>query len=99
MSSPQPKDQVYKSGKYEKFIASKSCIVPECYKTPIQKHHVDHSRRNAFMLVPLCVEHHMPGFKDSYHQIERRRFEETHNLDLNWVIMNQLMEFIAKENE
>lgn len=93
----RPRDQVYKNTKYEKFIAAKSCVVPRCGKGPIQKHHVYHARKNPFMLVPLCMEHHMPGFPKSYHQLEIVRFEAEHGINLDWIIQLQLMEYIDNQ--
>ena len=92
----RPKDACHENKKYEKFIRSKPCII--CQKTEVQLHHVGHARRNSFYTVPLCVEHHMPGFKDSYHSLERQRFEDRHAINLDWIVINQLCEFI-QENE
>lgn len=88
----RPKDNYFKNNAYEKWIASKSCLV--CDRTPVQKHHLDHARGNCYLLTPLCVEHHMPGYPQSYHQLERKRFEDLHALNLDWVVINQLCEFI-----
>lgn len=39
----------------------------------------------------------MPGFPDSYHQLERKRFEERHAVNLDWEIINLLSEYIQEE--
>lgn len=94
MRSQRPQDQVYKNSRYEKWIASKNCLI--CDRSPVQKHHVAHARKNSFLLVPLCVEHHMPGFPQSYHQLERKRFEDLHCVNLDYVIIGQLSDFIQE---
>jgi len=88
----RPKDNYFKNSHYEKFIKSKPCLI--CGDEKVQLHHVDHARGNCFLLIPLCMRHHMPGFPQSYHQLERVRFEDLHSLNLDWVIMNYLMEYI-----
>lgn len=88
----RPKDNYFKNAKYEKFIAQKECLV--CSKTPVQKHHVDHARGNCFLLIPLCVQHHMPGFPQSYHQLEKAAWENLHSINCEWAIINLLSEFI-----
>lgn len=90
----KPKYLCYENRHYEKWIRSKPCLI--CKKTDVQLHHVDHSRRNSFMGIPLCVEHHMPGFPNSYHQIERKAFEDRHGVCLDWLIMGLLMEYIEE---
>lgn len=91
----RPKQLTFKNSKYEKFIKSKPCLI--CGRMPVQLHHIDHARWNVFMLAPLCMEHHMPGFKDSYHQLERSRFEDKHSLNLDWEVMRLLMEYINEQ--
>ncbi len=39
----------------------------------------------------------MPGYPDSYHQLEREKFEDRHSVNLDWFIMGLLMEFINRE--
>ncbi len=91
----KPKYKTCKNRKYEKFIRSKSCVI--CGTFPVDLHHIDHARRNAVYTVPLCQFHHRPGFPQSYHQLERRRFEELHNINLDWIVINLLSEFLDEE--
>jgi len=88
----RPKDHSYENPHYEAFIRSKPCLV--CGVAPVHGHHDKHARRNCYMLVPLCEKHHMPGYPDSYHQIERDEFEIRHRLTLDWEIQNLLSEYI-----
>jgi len=88
----KPKYRECKNKKYEAFVRSKPCII--CGKTPVDLHHVDHARSNASYTVPLCREHHGPGFRGSYHTEERARFEEIHNINLDWVCLNLHAEFL-----
>lgn len=57
-----------------------------------------HSRRNSYLSTPLCVKHHMPGFKDSYHQLEHKRFEEAHNISCDWEVIKMLSKYIFEQN-
>lgn len=91
----RPKDNCFKNSKYEKWIRSKPCLI--CGMEPVQGHHLEHARRNCYLLLPLCVEHHLNGFPYSYHELERDRFEEHHRVNLDWVVINQLSEFIDQE--
>lgn len=86
-----PKWEVYENEKYEKFIESKPCAV--CGKKLVDKHHDRHARRNSYLCVPLCRGCHTFG-KKSYHAIERNAFEKHHNLNLDWLIIGYLSEFI-----
>lgn len=88
----RPKDNFFKNTNYEKFIASKECLV--CGHFPVHKHHVEHARGNCYMLVPLCEVHHISGHPYSYHQLERDRFEDYHKKNLDWEIMKLMMEYI-----
>jgi hypothetical protein len=90
----KPKYLNYDHKPYEKFIRSKPCLV--CKAPEVQGHHLDHARKNSFLLLPLCTAHHMPGFPDSYHQLEREAFEERHSINLDWAVMRFLMEYIDK---
>jgi hypothetical protein len=89
-----PKNKVYENKKYEAFIRKKSCII--CGNNQVQLHHTWHARRNVYSGIPLCVEHHMPGFPGSYHQVEKNKFEEIHSVCLEWEIINLLSEFIQE---
>lgn len=88
----KPKYRTSENLAYEAFVRSKPCVI--CNRTPVDGHHVDHARRNCILLVPLCQEHHRPGFPDAYHQLEREKFETRHNINLDWICLNLLAEFI-----
>lgn len=78
---------------YEGWIRKEPCLV--CQSNEVHCHHVDHARRNAYMSVPLCPEHHTMG-PYAYHIIEREAFEEKHKLNLDWEIMKLMMKYIQK---
>lgn len=88
-----PKRYSYENSIYEKWIRTKKYII--CGTHPVDCHHVFHARNNSFLSVPLCRTHHTFG-KDAYHTIEHSRFEDRHNIDLNWEIINLLSEFIQE---
>lgn len=91
-----PKFHVYKNTDYEAFVRKLPCLV--CRQYGVDGHHVDHSRKNSFQLVPLCRLHHTFG-KNSYHAIERRRFEEEHKINLDWEIINLLSRYIDERRK
>lgn len=76
---------------YEDWIRAKACLI--CDRRPVDKHHVFHARRNAFLVVPLCREHHSFG-PDAYHTVEHNKFEEIFKIDLQNEIIKLLSEFI-----
>ena len=89
-----PKWLVYKNEKYETWIRSKFCLV--CNTHPVDCHHVKCSRRNSYMSVPLCREHHSFG-PMACHIMGHDSFEKKHNLDLNVEIIKLLMKFIHEK--
>lgn len=89
----RPKLLTFKNKNYEMWIRSFPCII--CNNPSVDGHHVDHCRANCYMLVPLCVEHHTFG-KEAYHVLERGIFEDTHRVNLDWIIMGFLMSYIDK---
>lgn len=93
----RPKEYQFKNTKYEKWIASRPCII--CGQSPVQKHHVDNYKKNCFLLVPLCTKHHLAGHAASYHTLERESFENYHGLNLDHVIILQLSEYILENHE
>ena len=86
-----PKYSIYWNKKYEDFIRSKTCLV--CQRPGVDGHHLEHARKNSFMLIPLCRTHHTFG-KDAYHVLEREGFEDRHSVNLDWCVINLLMEYI-----
>jgi len=50
--------------------------------------------KNTFLAVPLCAEHHMPGYPQSYHQLEKDAWERLHRINCDWAIINLLSEYI-----
>lgn len=78
---------------YEDWIKEKSCLI--CDRQPVDKHHVFHARRNAFLIVPLCREHHSFG-PVAYHTVEHEKFEEIFKIDLQNEIIKFLSSFILK---
>lgn len=78
-----------KNAKYEKWIKTKPCLV--CGREGVDPHHHWHCRRNDYLCVPLCREHHT-----EYHKLESDAFENLHNLNLSWEIINLLVEWNAK---
>lgn len=90
----RPKDNVFSNSKYDKWVHSLPCLV--CGTVGVQGHHLEHARKNVYLLLPLCVQHHMPGFPQSYHQLEREKFEEVHCLNLDWEIQKLLMQYIEE---
>lgn len=93
MRSHNPKDRCFDNKKYESWIKTLPCIV--CNQEGVDPHHVWHTRRNCYSLVPLCRGHHTFN-KDSYHQLEREEFERVHSIDMNWAIINLLSLYIHK---
>lgn len=89
-----PKNYVYENKKYEGWVRQRPCVI--CGSSDVHGHHVEHARRNSFMLVPLCHYHHTFG-RDAYHVIEREAFENAHSINLDWCIMGQLMEYINQK--
>jgi len=90
-----PKYLGYCDKKYENWIRKQPCII--CQRTEgIHAHHMFHARRNSYLCVPLCVEHHMPGFPDSYHHLEAKKFEERHNISCEWEVIKKLSEYISR---
>lgn len=87
----RPKDKCFENKKYEAFIRKQQCLI--CGSPDVVGHHVEHARRNCYLLVPLCVGCHTFG-KKAYHVLERRLFEEEHKINLDWEIINLLSEFI-----
>jgi len=93
----KPKYKRCKNPKYERFVKEKACVI--CGKSPVHGHHTDHARRCSVMLIPLCPEHHLPGFPDSYHTLEREKFETRHNINCDWICLNLLSEFLDEEKD
>lgn len=86
-----PKNLNFESKKYEDWVREQACIV--CGRHGVDCHHVWHGRNNSYLSLPLCREHHTIS-PDSYHRLEWRKFEEKHNLDLSWEIINSLSKYI-----
>jgi len=72
---------------YENWVRTLPCLV--CGINPVDCHHVDHARRNAYMSVPLCRVCH-----SEYHQHERAAFEKNHKINLDWEMLKLLMTYI-----
>lgn len=89
-----PKNKTFNDLKYEKWIRSKPCLV--CRNPKSECHHVWHTGRkngrNSYTSIPLCVEHHTFG-QWAYHRLEKETFEDKHNLNLEWEIINLLSEY------
>lgn len=80
---------------YENFIRSKPCLV--CGRSPVDFHHVWHSRNDSYVGVPLCREHHSFG-NTSYHHIEHDAFEKMHNICFKTEIFELLTEWLEIKN-
>lgn len=93
--SGKPRYDNFEDSKYEKWIRSLPCVI--CAQDPVDGHHVDHARNNSYMLIPLCQRHHRPGYPGSYHQLERRRFEDRYNVNCDWIIMRLLGRYIQNK--
>lgn len=92
-----PKWITHKNEAYENWIRTKPCIV--CARTPAECHHVWHGKRNAYVSLPLCREHHTAG-NSAYHKLEHESFESVHNIDLSWAIIRFLSEYLeAVQND
>jgi len=86
-----PKRLTYTNREYEDWIRQWTCII--CGQQPVDCHHVEHARQNSYMALPLCRNHHTMN-PDSYHRLEKKRFEEKHNIDLSWEIIKKLSQYI-----
>jgi len=89
-----PKQFNYDDPGYESYIRNSVCIV--CHSPSVDVHHVYHARRNSYLALPLCREHHTTG-QNSYHTLGVKTFEGEHNLDLMWEIVNHLSQYIDKK--
>lgn len=93
-----PSNFIYHNTKYEKWIRDKPCLI--CGEKS-EVHHVYNmggkKKRNSQLSVPLCVAHHRHGFAGSYHQEGKDKFEEKHNINLDWEVINLLSEYIGEE--
>lgn len=89
-----PKYISHEDKKYEDWIRKKPCII--CQRTPVDCHHAWHGRRNSYLSLPLCRDHHTMS-PNSYHRLEHKRFEEVHNLDLGWEIIKCLSEYLEAQ--
>jgi hypothetical protein len=94
-----PKNFVFFDYVYEKWIRNKPCLV--CGKKS-EVHHVwnlgGKKCRHSYVSVPLCPEHHLHGFPESYHSLGKERFEDKHGLNLEWIIIGFLSEFLNEES-
>ena len=83
----------HKDEKYLSYIREKGCII--CGKRA-EPHHYRRARRNDYMAIPLCRMHHT-----ECHALEKTpwAWEEVHNLNPYWVIINLLGEYLDKEEE
>ena len=93
----RPDNLTYDNKSYEKWVREKPCLI--C-KQKAQVHHVWNSggkkARNSYTSVPLCERHHLHGHPDSYHTLNKGPFEMRHSVCLEWIIINQLSEYIEE---
>lgn len=92
---PKPKYAVYENLAYETWIRTLPCLL--CGQSPVDLHHLDHARRNSHAGLPLCRKHHTFG-PDSYHHLERQRFEDKHKINLDWEVIHYLCEYIKERD-
>jgi len=92
-----PSNFVYHDRDYENWIRKKPCLV--CGRKA-EVHHVwnlgKKNVRHAYVSIPLCVEHHRHGFPLSYHGLGHAPFEDKHKLNLEWIIIRNLSEYIQE---
>src|SRR3990167_6267284 len=80
-----PKLFTYHDEDYEKWIREEPCLV--CRQSHVDCHHVYHAKRNSYLSIPLCREHHTMS-PDSYHRLGVLTFQETHSIHLDWELLN-----------
>lgn len=84
---PDPKLLTLENDEYVHWIRTLPCLL--CHGMESDPHHVRHARKNDYMAVPLCREHH-----GSIHNMGGDTFAETYSIDLSWEIMTLLMRYI-----
>ncbi len=81
---------------YLEFIRRHRCAIFGCagfghHGMKSDPHHVMVERRNDYLAIPLCAEHHK-----SYHTLGSvEKFNEKYNVDLMWMIINYLSLYIS----
>jgi hypothetical protein len=88
-----PKHLNYSDKEYESFVRKQPCLI--CKYPVVDLHHWDHARRNSYMGVPLCRNHHTMN-PDSYHRLEMHEFERRHNIEGAWEIIKLLSQYIQE---
>lgn len=97
-----PSNFIFHDLDYEKWIRKKPCLV--CGQQS-EVHHVwnlgKKNVRHAYVSVPLCPTHHRHGFPSSYHSLGKEPFEDQHGINLEWIIIQNLSEYLreAKNEE
>ena len=95
-----PSNFVFHDLAYEKWIREKPCLI--C-GDKAEVHHVwnlgKKKVRHAYVSVPLCPKHHRHGFQFSYHGMGHGPFEDHHKLNLEWIIIRNLSEYIQQKGK
>lgn len=80
-----PKSNIVKDKPYLRWVQKKPCLVcGERYQETVAPHHLMGRKRDD-KVVPLCVYHHAANASNySIHNINRERFEEMFDKDLDF---------------
>lgn len=83
--------------KYLDFIRTFPCVV--CGNPNVVAHHNYHGTKwkNDYLAMPLCQEHHGPGSGHGYHDLEHEGFESVYNLNIDWLIIEFMCRWNARE--
>ena len=91
-----PKQFIYFDTDFENWIRKQPCII--CGRKSECSHlwHMGGKKvRNSYVSLPMCRDDHTFGPK-SYHRLEHKRFEEYHNVDLDWEVINHLSKYLSE---
>lgn len=95
-----PKSLVFKDEEFLNFVRKFDCLIShqrgrneETGEEGSFVHHNWHARKNDYLAVPLSSLFHLTG-NQSYHKLEHEEFCKTHNVNMEWVIINLLSMYI-----